>query len=167
VAAGLRLAALDDRLVLIAGEAALPAEGDGPLLDPDGGLAAGWRLAVERLPAGAWDWAAVTAPGAWEAYVDAARVTGPLAVRARREGERFWPLGLGGHSDKVSDYMINARVPQALRERWPVVACGEAVVWLAGLRLDERFRVGPETGAVLRLRFARAAGKESGDGAEV
>jgi tRNA(Ile)-lysidine synthase len=111
---------------------------------------------VEALPPGAWDWAAVTAPGDWEAYVDAALVRQPLAVRGRLAGERFQPLGLGGHRDKVSDFMINARVPAALRDRWPVVACGGAVVWLAGLRLDERFRVTPASETVLRLRFTRA-----------
>jgi tRNA(Ile)-lysidine synthase len=155
VAAGLRLAALDDRLVLTAGEL-FGQEGDGPLLDHEGGLAPEWRFEAETLPAGTWDWPAVTTPGDWEAYVDAQRVTGPLAVRGRLVGERFQPLGLGGHSVKVSDFMINARVPAALRDRWPLVACGEALVWLAGLRLDDRFRVTPQTKAVLRLRIARA-----------
>jgi tRNA(Ile)-lysidine synthase len=155
LAAGLRLGAVDDRLLLTAGVAALPRGGDGPLLDQDGCLAAGWRFEAEALAAGAWDWAAVTAPGVWEAYADAERVSEPLRVRGRLAGERFQPLGLGGHSDKVSDFMINARVPAALRDRWPVVACGSEVVWLAGLRLDERYRVRPATQAVLRLRFAR------------
>jgi tRNA(Ile)-lysidine synthetase-like protein len=159
LAAGLRLAASGDRLVLTAGAEAPALTGDGPLLDEAGCLSGGWRLEVETLAKGAWDSAAVKAPRDWEAFVDAGRVTEPLKVRGRQAGERFQPLGLGGHRDKVSDFMINARVPAELRDRWPLVACGGAVVWLAGLRLDERFRVTPASEAVLRLRFTRAEAK--------
>jgi tRNA(Ile)-lysidine synthase len=156
VAAGLRLAVGADRLVLRAGPGA-PPDQDGPLLDGEGRLADGWRLEVDSLPAGAWRQADVLSPSAWEAYADADRVLGPLAVRPRRPGERFQPLGLGGHSDKVSDHMINARLPAALRDRWPLVVCGDLVVWLPGLRLDERFKVSAATQTVLRLRFTRTA----------
>jgi tRNA(Ile)-lysidine synthase len=41
-----------------------------------------------------------------------------------------------------------------LRDRWPLVVCGDDIVWVAGLRLDERFKVTPETTTVLRLQFA-------------
>ncbi|MCC6190137.1 MAG: tRNA lysidine(34) synthetase TilS [Anaerolineales bacterium] len=152
---GLRLKVKSDRLVL-AGKAAARLGAGGPLLDAGGRLADGWRIEVEALAAGAWQWTDVTNSAAWEVYVDAARVPAPLEVRRRRPGERFQPLGLGGHSDKVSDHMINAKLDAALRDRWPVVACGPVVVWLPGLRLDDRFKVTAETRAALRLRFIQA-----------
>jgi tRNA(Ile)-lysidine synthase len=156
IAAGLRLVAGYRRLVLVEGPAA-PPDLDVPLLDARGELPDEWRLDQESLSKDAWDWNRVTGSGPWVAYVDAARVTAPLAVRARRPGERFQPLGLAGHSDKVADYMINARVDAALRRRWPLVTCGPRVVWLAGLRLDERFKVTEDTQTVLRLSFAPTA----------
>ncbi len=151
---GLRLALQPDRVVLSAAAAVAPSQ-PGPWLDAAGQLSGGWHLEISRLEAGDWSWDDVVAAGTWEVFVDAARVTGPLSLRPRRPGERFQPLGLGGHTAKISDVMVNAKVPVEQRAAWPVVASGDEVVWLAGLRLDERFRVRPETAAVLRLKFLR------------
>lgn len=90
----------------------------------------------------------------WLAYVD----VGPaerLLVRPRRSGERFRPLGMEGHSAKVSDVMINEKIPAGLRPRWPLVANGEHLIWLVGHRLDRRARVTSSSGQVWRLRCAR------------
>jgi tRNA(Ile)-lysidine synthase len=82
------------------------------------------------------------------AYLDAARVTPPLVLRPRREGERFVPLGLD-HSQKVSDFMINCKIPQRERDTIPLLTCEGDVVWIVGWRLDARYAVTPETKRVL------------------
>jgi hypothetical protein len=51
--------------------------------------------------------------------------------------------------------MTNARIPAFLRDRLPLLVCGDAVVWVPGWRADQRFIVGPETGAMLEVRFVR------------
>ncbi len=129
-----------------------PVRADTPLLTAAGQLAPEWRFTAERLAPGAWSLADATA---WRVYVDAAQVLGPLHVRGRFPGDRFQPLGLGGHRVKLSDFMINAKVDEALRERWPLVVCGDDIVWVAGLRLDERFKVTEATPSVLRLAFTK------------
>jgi tRNA(Ile)-lysidine synthetase-like protein len=147
VARSLRLTVEPERLRLHMG--ALPGPDYPLLLDEDGRLPAEWRLVVEPdTEAGP--------TGGWQASVAAAALTEPLVVRARRRGERFQPAGMGGQHMKLSDFMINAKVAAAARDRWPVVVCGAAVVWLPGLRLDERFRPLPETPLAgrVRLRFA-------------
>ena len=154
VPGGLRLSILPDRVVL-AEPAAVASAHPGPRLNASGQLSGGWRFDINRLEAGQWSWDDVVAAETWVVFVDAARVTIPLTLRLRRPGERFQPLGLGGHSAKLSDAMVNAKVPAEQRASWPVVACGDGVVWLAGLRLDERFRVRLDTAAVLRLSFRR------------
>lgn len=129
----------------------------GPLLRADGMLESGWTLAVEVL--GPEEWVpGQAAPEAqpWTMYVDAEALTQAVCVRARRPGERFQPLGLGGHRVKLSDFMVNQKMPAALRARWPLVVCGEQVVWVAGLRLDERYKVQANTQRVARLRFYQA-----------
>lgn len=142
---GLRLAVEADRLVVYRGARADP---DYPLLlEPDGRLPAGWRLATEAVE-GAPD-----PLNPWEAVVATAALTGALTVRGRRRGERFQPLGMGGRHMALADYMKNSKIAARARDRWPVVACGAAVVWLPGLRLDERFRVEPATTARTRLWF--------------
>ena len=60
------------------------------------------------------------------------------------------PLGLGG-SKKLSDLLIDAKVPRRLRSGTPVVRDGSRIVWLAGIALAEECRVGPATARVADL----------------
>jgi len=76
-------------------------------------------------------------------------------VRARRRGDRFQPLGLG-QPKKVAEFMRDARLPRAARDGALVICNGEQIVWLAGLRIDERVKVTPRTQRVLRLRLEMA-----------
>lgn len=153
VVAGLCLAVEAKRLVLRAWDYEQAAPGDLPLLDGDAALSAGWRFVASEWPSGLPDFEAEAT--AWRQFVDADALAGPLRLRPPRPGDRFQPLGLGGHSAKLSDFFINQKVPAALRSRWPLVVSGEAIVWVAGLRLDERFRVTGATRRVMRLEFVR------------
>jgi tRNA(Ile)-lysidine synthase len=51
-----------------------------------------------------------------------------LVVRTRRPGDR-----LAGRSKKVQDVLVDAKVPRAERESWPMVVCGDAVVTVPGI----------------------------------
>jgi tRNA(Ile)-lysidine synthase len=112
-----------------------------------------WRLAAEfvdkdELPA---DWAAN--PDPWRAFLDA-RLTGQqLRLRTRRPGDRFQPLGMGGHGVKLADFLTNRKVPRGVRNRLPLLVAGGQILWVCGHRVDERARVRRETEQVLVLRF--------------
>lgn len=85
------------------------------------------------------------------ALVDADRLRWPLSLRRWREGDRFTPLGMTG-SKKVSDYLVDTKVslPEKGRQ-FVLVDGGGEIVWLAGRRLDERFKITPETENVLKI----------------
>ncbi len=51
-----------------------------------------------------------------------------LEVRARRPGDR-----LAGRRKKVQDLLVDAKVPQAERDRWPLVVSGDEVVAVPGV----------------------------------
>ena len=78
-----------------------------------------------------------------------------LTVRSVRPGDRFEPLGLG-HSKKVSEFMIDARVPRSWRKSVPIVSSPDGVVWVVGWRIDERVKVTENTRNVLRLKLERS-----------
>ena len=168
---GLCLTMSPSRLVVSAwDEAALPVLSDVPLLTDQDLLLPGWRFQVTLLGEWTLDAAAANASG-WRAFVDVAALPGSyrasaerlrevgqgqgLRLRSRRPGDCFHPLGLGGHRVKVSDFMINAKIAQPLRGRWPLVVCADEIVWVAGLRLDERFKVTARTQRVMRLEFVK------------
>ncbi len=68
--------------------------------------------------------------------------TAHLWVDAPVPGDIMCPLGMNGRSRKVSDVLGSAHVPVAERASVPVVRTlpGGTVVWVGGIRLDERFK---------------------------
>lgn len=127
----------------------------GPLLNADGTLSGRWRFGVALVGADEWAPGQPTPNGGgpWRVYADAAAIRQSLCLRTRRPGDRFRPLGMGGHSSKLADFMINQKIAPEARALWPLVTCGEEIVWVAGLRLDERYKVGASTERVVALRF--------------
>lgn len=75
-----------------------------------------------------------------------------LFWRGKSEGDRYQPLGAPG-SAKVSDLLINRKIPVELRAALPVVLAQGAIVWVPGLPPAESARLmGPVKGA-LRLTW--------------
>ena len=89
------------------------------------------------------------------ACFDFDRTGGELSVRRRLPGDRFQPLGME-KPKKLNEFMIDARIPRAWRRRIPIVCSTGQIVWVVGWRIDERFKVRPETKRVLCLEFKRS-----------
>ena len=90
-------------------------------------------------------------------YVDADRVSGTdLVLRTWTSGDAFIPLGMQDRK-KVSDFFIDAKVPVYEKRLFPVLETRDGeIVWLCGLRIDERFKVTEDTRRVLKLKYSRA-----------
>jgi tRNA(Ile)-lysidine synthase len=89
------------------------------------------------------------------AWFDVDSLELPLVVRVRKPGERFNPLGMGGHSIKVSEFMINEKIPQRARGEWPLVLSGKDVIWIPGIRQSDMGRITPTTKKLVRLTLTR------------
>ena len=87
--------------------------------------------------------------------LDADRVGEPLLVRGRMPGDRFVPLGME-RSKKLHDFMVDEKIPRAERDRVPLVVGPSGILWVAGYRIDDRFKVTPATRRLLRLRYTPA-----------
>lgn len=93
---------------------------------------------------------------AYVAWLDAARLAFPLTWRPWREGDFFYPLGME-HRKKVSDFLIDRKVSVADKQLVTVVESGGEIVWVAGHRIDNRFKITASTREVVRLEVARRA----------
>ena len=86
------------------------------------------------------------------ALIDAGAISGGLVVDSVRPGDRMRPLGMEG-SRKLQDVLTDAKVPARQRPLVPVVRDGERIVWVAGVRMSEEYRVGPGTRRAIRLHW--------------
>lgn len=78
----------------------------------------------------------------------------PLSVRNRRDGDRFVPLGMKGVK-KVKDFFIDEKVPVTKRDMIPLVVDNtEKIIWIAGYRTDNRFRITEHTKKLLKLSIS-------------
>ncbi|HEY0177508.1 MAG TPA: tRNA lysidine(34) synthetase TilS [Pedobacter sp.] len=76
-----------------------------------------------------------------KAFVDTAKLIFPLILRTWQEGDRFMPLGMKNYK-KLSDFFIDLKVPLPEKERVPVLVNGNGdIIWVAGLRQDNRYKV--------------------------
>lgn len=82
--------------------------------------------------------------------LDADKVSFPLKIRPRKPGDFFFPLGFGNRK-KLQDYFVDEKIPRDKRDSIPLIISDNEIVWIAGYRADERFRVTGETKKFLRL----------------
>jgi tRNA(Ile)-lysidine synthase len=95
--------------------------------------------------------------GTWEAWFDRDALGGPLVLRRAGPSDSLVPFG-AGRAVTVGRLLAGVGVPPRAREAWPVLATGDTVAWLVGVR---RAALAPVTGAtrtVLRLRVALSPG---------
>ena len=86
------------------------------------------------------------------ATVEIANIRFPLLWRRWKPGDSFVPLGMS-KTKKVSDFLIDERVPVTDKNRVTVLVSGQEIVWIAGYRVDDRFKVTPATRQVLRMQL--------------
>lgn len=62
-----------------------------------------------------------------------------LVIRNRRPGDQFSPAGLGG-TKKLKDVMIDDKIPVWERDRVPLLARGDEILWIVGHRISSHIR---------------------------
>ncbi len=116
----------------------------------------GWQLRAKLMAPAGLNPQQISQVNRWEAYLDADVVGKAPVLRTRRPGDTFFPFGLGEHSQKVQDFMINAKIPAARRPHVPLLAANNQILWICGYRLGEPARLRPTSRQVLYLYFERA-----------
>jgi tRNA(Ile)-lysidine synthase len=82
----------------------------------------------------------------------------PLAIRSRRPGDRFRPLGAPGRR-KLQDFLVDRKVARDERDRLPLVVDGlDRIVWVVGHSVAEEFRVQDPSQGVILLKVRHLGG---------
>jgi tRNA(Ile)-lysidine synthase len=78
------------------------------------------------------------------AVVDADKLEFPLRWRKWKAGDMFFPLGMNHHK-KISDFLIDRKISMGEKDSVTVLESAGEIVWVAGHRIDNRFKLTADT----------------------
>ncbi len=91
-----------------------------------------------------------------EAVLDLEKLHFPLRWRKWKAGDSFCPLGMEHHK-KISDFLIDQKISVSDKDIVTVLESSGEIVWVAGHRLDNRFKITPQTKRAITFRLSLAS----------
>ncbi len=85
-------------------------------------------------------------------YIDGDKSGELLQVRFWKKGDSFQPLGMS-NKRKLSDFFTDLKINTFLKKSIPLICKGDRIIWIAGYRLDDQFKISPETKTVFKLEL--------------
>lgn len=131
----------------------------------------GWRFTCEIIPAKTADAedpdavhgadgpgpAGMTRKIKYTKFLSYDKIKQNLCIRKRFSGDRIHTAE-GDSADpgkKLSDYMINEKIPARRRDEIPLLASGHAVYWVVGHRISTDSKITAETTQVMKISAER------------
>lgn len=84
------------------------------------------------------------------ALIDKDKLNYPLKLRKWQKGDYFYPLGMNNRK-KLSKFFKDEKISVLDKQNTWLLCSGDAIVWVIGHRLDNRYKVTPETVHTLRI----------------
>ncbi len=84
------------------------------------------------------------------AYFDFDKITFPLTLRHWEKGDVFYPLGMK-NKKKVSDFFTDQKFSISEKEKTWLLLSGSEIIWIVGKRIDNRFKITPETKIIIKI----------------
>jgi tRNA(Ile)-lysidine synthase len=84
-------------------------------------------------------------------FVDKDTLQFPLILRHWNEGDVFQPFGMNGQSKKVSKLFKDEKLSLIDKENIWLLCSENQIVWVVGIRQDERFRINSKTKTILKI----------------
>ncbi|WP_291103699.1 MULTISPECIES: tRNA lysidine(34) synthetase TilS [unclassified Flavobacterium] len=86
-------------------------------------------------------------------FVDEDKLQFPLVLRHWKEGDYFQPFGMEGKSKKVSKLFKDEKLSLIEKENTWLLCSGNQIIWIVGIRQDERFKIENTTKNILKIQL--------------
>ncbi|WP_339657628.1 tRNA lysidine(34) synthetase TilS [Flavobacterium frigidarium] len=86
-------------------------------------------------------------------FVDGDKLQYPLELKRWQEGDSFQPFGMGGKSKKLSKFFKDEKLSLLEKEQCWLLWSANTLVWITGLRQDERFKITENTSNILKIEL--------------
>jgi tRNA(Ile)-lysidine synthase len=85
-------------------------------------------------------------------FVDEDKLKFPLSIRKCNIGDTFFPFGMKG-TKKVSKFFKDQKISILDKNNTWILCSDNRIVWIIGMRMDDRFKVTNETKKILKLEL--------------
>ena len=85
-------------------------------------------------------------------WLDYDKIKNKLYIRTRQPGD-YLIINREGSRKKLTRVMIDDKIPGEERDLLPLIADGEEILWIAGGRINERYKITSATKRVLELNY--------------
>ncbi|WP_310379919.1 tRNA lysidine(34) synthetase TilS [Flavobacterium sp.] len=86
-------------------------------------------------------------------FVDEDKLQFPLVIRRWNEGNIFQPFGMKGKTKKVSKLFKDEKLSLIEKENTWILCSDNQIVWIIGIRQDERFKIDNTTKNILKIEL--------------
>ena len=93
-------------------------------------------------------------------WLDYDKIKDTVVIRNRQPGD-YLVVNASGGRKKLKEYLIDCKVPREKRGQIILAAQGQEILWAVGLRLNEAYKVGPDTREVLEIVYEGGVEDES------
>jgi len=87
-----------------------------------------------------------------EKFFDYGKIMNSLVIRSRQSGDYIYLSGMRGKK-KLKNYFIDKKIPKDKRDRIPVLADGNEIIWILGYAINESYFVNDKTQQIIKIRM--------------